>query len=44
MDDTLIAEAAQAAAVAWGGGLRLYVVVWVPDLPGRRLSRPEHHL
>jgi hypothetical protein len=32
MDDTLIAEAAQAA------------VAWVPGLPDRRLSRPERHL
>ncbi len=35
MSDALIAEAALAAAVAWGAGLRLYAVVLVLGLLGR---------
>lgn len=35
MDDALIAEAALAAAVAWGAGLRLYAVVLILGLAGR---------
>jgi hypothetical protein len=35
MSDALIAEAALAAAVAWGAGLRLYAVVLVLGLAGR---------
>lgn len=35
MSDALIAQAAFAAAVAWGAGLRLYAVVFVLGLLGR---------
>ncbi|MEW6118723.1 MAG: DUF4126 domain-containing protein [Pseudomonadota bacterium] len=35
MSDALIAQAALAAAVAWGAGLRLYAVVFVLGLLGR---------
>ncbi len=35
MSDALIAQAALAAAVAWGAGLRLYAVVLVLGLAGR---------
>lgn len=35
MSDTLIAQAALAAALAWGAGLRLYAVVFVLGLLGR---------
>lgn len=35
MDPTLVAQAAIAAAVAWGSGLRLYLVLFVLGLLGR---------
>lgn len=35
MSDTLIAQAALAAALAWGAGLRLYAVVFVLGVLGR---------
>lgn len=35
MDSTLIAQAAIAAAVAWGSGLRLYLVLFVLGMLGR---------
>lgn len=43
MSEALIAEAALAAAVAWGAGLRLYAVVLVLGLAGRYggLDLPE---
>ena len=43
MSDALIAQAALAAAVAWGAGLRLYAVVLILGLAGRfgGLDLPE---